>query len=239
MRLVEADVVRGVDAVFALHCFSDMEVGNVGVRAGPVCAAVDNAYVTIHGQGAHGAHPHLSIDPIHLAAQVITGLHAIVSRRVRPIDPAVITVGTIHGGTAANVIPEEMTFSITIRSFDPGVRQTLHRGIARALGGDYDLRIVEGYPTTVNDEDLTGLVGQVGEELLGADQVFTIEPTMGAEDFSCYLAQAPGCFFRLGTGFPGEEPRVGHIPRFDIDERALPIGAAMLAAVARRYLGAK
>ena len=242
MRLVEAGAMEGVDGVFALHCFSDLEVGRIGLRAGPVCAAVDTAHITIYGRGAHGAYPHRGLDPILLASQVIQALHTIVSRRVRPIDPAVITVGTIHGGTAANIIPEEVTFSATIRSFDPGVRQTLHAeieracGIARALGGDYRLRIVEGYPPTVNDEGMTELVRQVAEELLGADRVLTVEPTMGAEDFSCYLTKAPGCFFRLGSGFPGEEPRVAHSPRFDIDERALPIGAAMLAGVAERYL---
>ena len=250
MRLVEAGVMEGVSAVFALHCFSDAEVGTVGVRAGPVCAAVDTAHVTIRGQGAHGAYPHRGLDPILLASQVITALHTIVSRRIRPIDPAVITVGTIHGGTAANIIPEEVTLSVTIRSFDPQVRETLHReieracGIAQVLGGDYRLRIIAGYPPTVNDEAMTALVCRVAEELLGADQVLTVEPTMGAEDFSCYLtdkvgAQLPGCFFRLGSGFPGEPPRVGHSPRFDIDERALPIGAAMLAAVAERFLRCK
>lgn len=247
MRLVEAGVMEGVGAIFALHCFSDMEAGKIGVRSGPVCAAVDTAHVTILGQGAHGAYPHRGVDPILLASQVITALHTIVSRRVRPIDPAVITVGTIHGGTAPNIIPEKVTFSATIRSFDPDMRQMLCReieracGVARVLGGDYRLRIVEGYPPTVNDEDMTALVRRVAEELLGADRVLTVEPTMGAEDFSCYLARAPGCFFRLGSGFPGEEPRVGHNPHFDVDERALPIGAAMLATVAERYVrcGAK
>jgi len=234
--------MEGVGAIFALHCFSDVEVGTVGVRAGLACAAVDTAYVTIRGQGAHGAYPHRGLDPILLASQVIIALNTIVSRRVRPLDPAVITVGTICGGTADNIIPEEVALSATIRSFDPQVRQTLHReieracGIARALGGDYRLRILEGYPPIVNDEALTALVRRVAEELLGADRVLTVEPTMGAEDFSCYLVQAPGCFFRLGSGFPGEEPREGHNPRFDMDERALPIGAAMLAAVAERYL---
>lgn len=242
MRLVEAGAMEGVDGVFALHCFSDLEVGRIGLRVGPVCAAVDTAYITIRGRGAHGAYPHRGLDPILLASQVIQALHTIVSRRVRPIEPAVITVGTIHGGTAPNIIPEEVTFSATIRSFDPGVRRTLHAeieracGIARALGGDYGLRIVEGYPPTVNDEGMTELVRRAAEELLGTDRVVIVEPTMGAEDFSYYLAKAPGCFFRLGSGFPGEEPRVGHSPCFDIDERALPIGAAMLATVAERYL---
>ena len=242
MRLVEAGALEGVDAVFALHCLSDLEAGGIGVRSGPICAAVDTAHITVLGQGAHGAYPHRGLDPILMASQVITALHTIVSRRVRPIDPAVITVGSIHGGTAANIIPEEVTFSVTIRSFDLQVRGTLHReiervcGIAQVLGGDYRLRIIEGNSPTVNEEAMTALVHQVGEELLGADRVLAVEPTMGAEDFSCYLAQVPGSFFRLGSGFPDERPRVGHNPLFDIDERALPIGAAMLGALAARYL---
>jgi len=242
MRLVEAGSLEGVDAIFALHCFADLEAGRIGLRSGPVCAAVDTAHINIFGQGAHGAYPHRGVDPILLASQVINALHTIVSRRIRPIDPAVITVGTIHGGTAANIIPQEVTFSVTIRSFDPQVRQTLRLeieracGIAQVLGGDFGLRMVEGYPPTVNDEAMTALARQVGAELLGADRVVTVEPTMGAEDFSHYLTQVPGCFFRLGSGFPDEQPRVGHNPHFDIDERALPVGAAMLAAVAQRYL---
>jgi len=242
MWLIEAGIMEDVDAIFALHCFSDVEVGKIGVRTGPVCAAVDTAHITIRGQGAHGAYPHVGLDPVLLASQVIMALHTIVSRRVRPIDPAVITVGMIHGGTAANIIPEEVTFSATIRSFGPDVRRVLYReidracGIAKAMGGDYRLRIVEGYPPTVNDEAMTALVHQVAEELLGTEGVVAVDPTMGAEDFACYLAEAPGCFFRLGSGTPGEPPRVAHSPHFDIDERALPIGAAMLAAVAKRYL---
>lgn len=242
MRLVDEGAMEEVDAVFALHCFPDLEAGRIGVRSGPVCAAVDTAVATIVGQGAHGAYPHRGVDPILLASQVVTAMHSIVSRRIRPIDPAVITVGTIHGGTAANIIPEEVTISATIRSFDPQVRETLRReiertcGIAEVLGGAHRLRMIDGYPSTVNDEAMTGLVGQVASRLLGADRVVTVEPTMGAEDFSYYLLRAPGCFFRLGAGFPGETPRAGHNPRFDIDERALPVGAAVLASVARQYL---
>jgi IAA-amino acid hydrolase len=242
MRLVEEGALEEVGAIFALHSYSDLDSGWIGVRSGPICAAVDTAYVTVLGRGAHGAYPERGLDPILLASQVITALHTIVSRRLRPIDPAVITVGTIHGGTASNIIPEDVTFSITIRSFDPEVRRTLQReidracGITRALGGDYRLRILEGYPPTVNDGAMAALVAEVGGELLGPDRVVAVDPTMGAEDFSYYLRQVPGCFFRLGTRVPGEEPRVGHNPRFDLDERALPIGAAMLAAAAGRYL---
>jgi amidohydrolase len=242
MRFVEEGAVDGVEAIFALHSFADLEAGWIGVRSGPVCAAVDTAYVTVCGEGAHGAYPHRGIDPILISSHIITALHSIVARRIRPLDPAVITVGTIHGGTAANIIPEEVSFSITIRSFDAEVRRTLLReidrtcGMAQALGGDYRLRIVEGYPSTVNDEAATEIVREVATEMLGAGRVATVDPTMGAEDFSFYLSQVPGCFFRLGTGSPDTERRVGHNPRFDVDERALPIGAAMLAAIARRYL---
>jgi amidohydrolase len=242
MRMIEDGALEGVDAIFGLHCYSDIVSGGVGLRAGPICAAVDTANIAILGKGAHGAYPHRGLDPVLLASQVVIALHTIVSRRIRPTDPAVITVGAIHGGSAANIIPEKVSLRVTIRSFDTEVRRTLHGEIeracdvARALGGDYHLRIMDGDPATINDELMTALASTAATDLLGPENVVPVEPTMGAEDFACYLERVPGCFIRLGSGFPDRPPLISHSPRFDLDERSLPVGAAVLATVAKRFI---
>ncbi|MFB0536933.1 MAG: M20 family metallopeptidase, partial [Anaerolineae bacterium] len=175
-------------------------------------------------------------------AQVIMTIQTIVSRRIRPLDSGVITVGTIQGGTKTNIVADRVELAGTIRSFKPEIRQQLFDeleracGVARALGGDYELKITPGYAATANDEALTEFVRQVGIDLLGPDKVGEAKAEMGAEDFSLLTACAPGCFFRLGVGFPGQEPRPAHNPYFDVHEDALPVGAAVLAEVARRYL---
>ena len=177
-----------------------------------------------------------------LSAQVITAIQTIVARRLRPLDSGVVTVGTIHGGTKGNIIPEEVKLTGTIRSFRPEVRGLLCAeleracGVARALGGNFDLHIKDGYPPTVNDAAMAALVREVATELLGADQVHAPDPEMGAEDFSFFLERVPGCYFRLGTGRPGEPAHGLHNPHFDVDERALPVGVAVMAEIAQRYL---
>ena len=242
MRMVEAGVMEGVDAVVALHTHTDTLAGTIGLLPGPMMAAADSFRVAILGQACHGAYPHKGTDAIVLAAQVIVAIQTIVSRRIRPLDSGVITVGTIQGGTKTNIVADRVELAGTIRSFKPEIRQQLFDGleracgVARALGGDYELKITPGYPFTVNDEALTEFVRQVGIDLLGPDKVGEAKAEMGAEDFSFLAARAPGCFFRLGVGFPDQEPRRGHNPYFDVNEDALPVGAAVLAEVARRYL---
>lgn len=242
MRMIEDGVLEGVDAIFGLHVFPDTPVGTVGVIPGPAFAAADSFHLVVRGQGGHGAYPHRTVDPIVLSAQVITAIQTIVARRLRPFDSGVITVGSIHGGTKSNIIPEEVKLSGTIRSFRPEVRDLLHAeleracGIARVLGGDFALQIGEGYPPTVNDARMAAFVRKVAGELLGADKVHTPDPEMGAEDFSFFLEKVPGCYFRLGTGSPGGPTAGLHSPHFDIDETALPVGVAVLSEIARRYL---
>ncbi len=242
MRMVEAGVMEGVDAVVGLHAHADALAGVIELLPGPMMAAADTFHATILGQACHGAYPHKGTDAIVLAAQVIMAIQTIISRRIRPLDSGVITVGIIQGGAKTNILTERVELAGTIRSFKPEVRQQLFDelervcGLARALGGDYKLEITPGYPPTANDAALTEFVRQVGINLLGPEHVGEAEAEMGAEDFSFLAACAPGCYFRLGTGFPGQEPRRGHSPYFDINEDALPIGAAVLAEVARRYL---
>lgn len=159
MRMVEERAMEGVEAILALHVDSETESGIIKISPGPMAAAVDSFKATIVGRGCHGAYPHRGVDPIFIAGQVILAIQGIVSRRIDPVKQAVISIGTIHGGTAENIIPEEVELTGTIRSFDQGVREQLHAElekafqVARTLGGDFRLAIEEGYPVMVNEEE--------------------------------------------------------------------------------------
>jgi amidohydrolase len=227
--------------VLALHVDATRAVGDVSVLAGSASAGVDTFYATILGKGGHGAHPHKVIDPIYLAGHVILALHGIVSRRIHPTDPAVVSIGSIHGGQTDNVIPEQVKMSGTLRYLEPEVQKSIHfeveraLQVARTLGGDYELRIEIGYPPMINDPFVTELLSQVAAEFLGEDHVLRPRREMGAEDFGYLAAEAPGAMFTLGCRIEGDE-RKAHSPRFDIDERCLPIGVAILAEAALRSL---
>lgn len=240
-RMVQDGAMDGVDAVLALHVYPGSPVGEVDVNAGPASAGVDTFWATISGQGVHGAYPHKGIDPIHITAHVILALHAIISRRVSPLDAGVISLGSVHAGRAANVIPEKVEISGTIRYLEPGVQKVLHTeieralGVARALGGDYALKLEMGDPPMVNDPAVVEVIRQVATELVGEENLKVREQTMGAEDFGRFSSLAPGAMFGLGAKIEGSERR-GHSPTFDLDERCLPVGAAVLAETALRLL---
>ncbi|NPV08994.1 MAG: amidohydrolase [Anaerolineae bacterium] len=242
-RMIQDGAMEGVSAVFGLHVITELPTGTVGVRAGAVQAASDSLQLVVKGCGAHAAQPHRSRDPIYIASQLVSSLQSVVSRSVDPLAPAVVSLGTISGGTRANIIPESVVMTGTIRTLDERTREAVHSeirqiapGIAAALGGSCEVGIGRGYPVTVNDGALTDLVRQVAEKMLGAGAVRDIEPSMGAEDFSLLAQQCRGCFFRLGVTPEGQEPTWGHSPTFEVDEAALPIGAALLAGCALRYL---
>jgi amidohydrolase len=241
-RMIADGAMRGVDRVIALHVDGALEAGTIGIEGGKVAAAVDTFYAHITGQGGHGARPHKTVDPIWLTTQVLNALYAVPSRRIDPFEPNVLTVGVVRGGTASNVIPPSVYIEGTLRSMEDGVREQLldevkrSLEVARALGGDYKLKIERGYPPMFNDEGVANLIGAVGREMLGEAGVAPREPSMGAEDFSYMTQLAPGAMFRLGTRVPGGEPRYVHTPDFNIDEDALPVGSAMLAETALRLL---
>jgi len=239
--MVEAGVLNDVQAVVGLHIDSMLPAGEVHVRAGPFMAAADAFEAEVIGLGGHGAYPHTALDPIWLATQVINAIHGIVPRRMNPAQHGVISVCTIKAGTAENVIPESVRLGGTIRSFDPDVRAQLFAdlerafSITRAWGGDYRLRISYGYPPTVNNAKMTEFVRTMAIDVVGAERVKEAELHMGAEDFS-YMARAkPATFFNLGAK-KDNISRPHHNPIFDIDESILPIGAALLAEAARRFL---
>lgn len=241
-RMVQDGAMESVDSVIGLHVWPGAQVGEVSVGAGPVAAGVDTFWVTIKGRGVHGAYPQFGIDPIHLAAHAIVALNGIVSRRVDPLAAAVITVGSIHGGQASNVIPEKVELSGTIRYMEKDVQKVLHReieravGVARTLGGDYELKIEDGGPPMVNDEKVVEVIRGAAADLLGAEQVKPNDLGMGAEDFGVFSSMAPGAMFRLGCRFADGEERWGHSSTFDLDERCLPFGVAVLAETAVRLL---
>lgn len=242
-RMIEDGAMEGVEAVFGLHVDASVPLGLLRTRAGPFLAAVDPFSATVRGVAAHGSRPHQGIDPIAISAQVLNALYAIPSRRISPLAPCVVTVGTIHGGTANNVIPGAVEMTGTIRSLSAEVRQALLQevrrafALAEALGGTYDLRIEEGYPVVENDAGLVALLREAAGEVLGPAGVQEAEMELVSEDFA-FLAGAAsrgGAFAWLGGEIAGDR-RAHHHPRFDIDERVLPLGAAILAGVARRYL---
>jgi amidohydrolase len=240
-RMIEDGAAEGMDAVLALHVDASTPAGTITLEAGPSSAGVDTFYATLTGQGGHGASPHRTVDPIHIAGHVILALHGIVSRRVDPVLPAVVSLGSIHGGEADNVIPEEVRLSGTIRFMETVVQEKIHAeieralGIARAMGGDFTLKIEIGCPPMFNDPGVIELFRQVGSDLLGEDNILPPEPEMGAEDFGVFTSQVPGAMLYLGCRIEGDE-REAHSSRFDIDESCLPIGVAVLAESALRWL---
>jgi amidohydrolase len=241
-RMIADGALEGVDMVIALHVDGSLDTGRVSVGDGWVGAAVDTFRVHIIGQGGHGAFPHQALDPIWLTSQVLNALYALPSRRVAPLQPSVVSVGVIRGGSADNVIPDAVYLEGTLRSFAEDVREQLIQEVEHAMrithafGGDYQLQIERGYPATYNDPVVVGWLRQIGSELLGRDKVGTEQKTMGAEDFSFMAKTAKGAIFRLGVKPPGAEPRYLHTSTFDLDEEAMPIGAAILAETARRFV---
>lgn len=242
-RMIQDGALADVDVVLALHVHGGTPVGSIQLGEGPISAGVDSFHLRVNGQGAHGAYPHRGRDPIHIAAHVIQAVQGIVSRWIDPFDPAVVTIGSIRAGHADNVIPEEVVMSGTIRYLRPEVRDQIHAeleraaAVARTLGGDYSLTVHGGSSAVSNDPRLVSLVRDVAVDLLGADSVLPRQHGLGAEDFAAFAARVPGVMFRLGCRIEGDE-RKAHTPTFDIDERCLPIGVALLTEVALRELRA-
>jgi amidohydrolase len=241
-RMAAEGAMDGVDFVIAQHVDPQNPVGTIGINAGPSSGGVDNWYAVISGKGGHGAHPDKTIDPYYLMAHVIIALNGIVSRRISPFEPAVISIGSINGGFTENVIPESVKLTGTLRFTDEKVHQQIHAemerafGITKTLGGDYELRFEFGGPPMINDKLVSEIIEKTGKELLGAENVHEIVKTLGAEDFGEFMKHAPGAMFTLGTQKQGHENYLLHHPKFDLDERALPIGTALLVESAKRFL---
>jgi amidohydrolase len=241
LRLVEAGVLQGMDAVIGLHVDPAAPAGMVGIRSGHVMAAVDPWQATIIGAGCHSSAPEQGLSPIYLLSQVITAIQAIPAVRTSPLQPAIVSIEAVHGGGTTGVIPEKVTLRGNVRSYDEETRRRLWDeleravGLARALGGDYELDVRSYYPACDNDPDITALLRHVAEAMVGADQIYLPALEMAGEDFAYLSREVPGVLFRLGVA-PGDIDRPLHSPLFDLDEAALPLGAALLAEIAWQLL---
>lgn len=228
------------DAIFGLHNHPGAPAGSWLMRSGPLMAAADTVKITITGKGGHASRPHLTVDPVVVACNLVVALQSIVSRNVDPTQTAVITVGSIHAGEASNVIPNTATLLLSVRSFEPGIREILEARIrklaastADGYGASCDVDYLHGYPVVVNSEKETEFARGVAEELVGTDNVSTCHLIPGSEDFAYFLEHKPGSFLRLGNGIDSE---ILHSSKFDFADENLTVGAALWSRLTESFL---
>jgi amidohydrolase len=246
LRMIEDGLLQDppVDAAFMLHVAHALPAGRVATAPGPVLAGANSFTITVEGRGGHAARPHIAIDPVVVAAHVVTALQTLVSREAPPDRAAVVTLGSLQAGTASNVIPDRAVLKGTIRAYDPDLMKELERrleeiagGVAAAMRASARVEFHMHYPPTVNDAAMAELLAGAGRTALGPEAVGVTEPVMAAEDFSFVLERVPGAMLSLGVRAPEwQEPRPVHTPRFDVDESALPVGVACMASVAMEFL---
>lgn len=235
LGMIEAGCLEGIEAIFGLHQ-AESDAGKIHLTPGPILASADTFTLTVTGKGGHASQPEDGVDTIQVAANLVTALHQIVSRRVAPRASAVLTVGTLRGGTKDNILADEATLTGTIRALHPAIRTALQadmeavaRGVAQSWGAGYQLAFAPGYPVLVNDEAMTVVAQRAAAFALGPDAVLVSgwPPGMPGDDFARYLERVPGCLAGLGVGTPGspERPTV-HRPTYLLDEAALPYGVA-------------
>lgn len=232
------------DVAFGLHLWSQYPVGQAVIRSGPQWASADRFDIEIVGRGTHGALPHTGVDAVVVAAYAVVQLQSVISRSLDPLQPAVLTIGTLHTGGAFNVVAERVQMSGTLRTFDEAVRtgviDRMHavlQGVTAAHGASYTLRFSEYVPPLANHPEPTERLRRVAAAILGEEAISEGTLITAAEDMAEFLKRVPGCYFVLGARPAGaERGEPHHSPRFNIDEAALPLGAAILAAAAASYL---
>jgi amidohydrolase len=239
-----------MEAVFGAHNWPGMQVGEFALKSGPCYASSNEFKITLLGKGAHGAMPHLGLDPVPAAGQMVQAFQTIITRNKRPLDTGVISVTMIHTGEATNVIPESCVLEGTVRTFTTEVLDLIERRmktIAEATAAAFEcaceFEFVRNYPPTINHEAETAFARQVLGEIVGADRVLEFEPTMGAEDFSYYLLEKPGCYFMIGNGDGthrqgghGLGPCMLHNPSYDFNDDLIPLGATAWVRLAETWL---
>jgi amidohydrolase len=248
LPMVEKGVLKNpqVDGIFGLHCDSTIQVGEVGVKDGPMMAQVDDFDLIIKGKGGHGARPQEGIDAIVVGSAVIQALQTISSRRISPLKPVVISVGVFEGGTARNIICDKVVLEGTARTLEknvtkkiPGLLREIISGVCKSFGADFELEYYAGYPVLVNDQKMTDMVRNSIKKLFWKEAIYEIkDPAMSGEDFAYFLQRVPGSFFNLGT----RNQKIGavypwHHPKWKVDEKSIEIGSALLAQVAFDFLG--
>ncbi|MBW1717767.1 MAG: amidohydrolase, partial [Deltaproteobacteria bacterium] len=235
--MIEEGALEGVDAIFGLHLWQNLATGIVGVVKGPMMAQPDAFSITIKGKGGHGSMPQQTVDPILVASQLVVNVQSIVSRSIDPLKPVVVSFGTIKGGTIYNIIPEKVTLTGTVRSFDADVQKLTEQRLRKitqktceTYGATAELKYDIGYASLVNDAGMVDFVEKITAKTLGKERIRHIEPVMGGEDFAYYLKKVPGAFLFFGMGDGTQYPH--HHPGFDIDEKALPEATYLMTALA-------
>ncbi|MBS4040110.1 MAG: amidohydrolase [Flavobacteriales bacterium] len=236
-----------VDAIIGLHVggiFKEVQNGQVGIGRGAIMACLDSFRMTVWGKGGHGAMPNATVDPIMISSYIIQALQTLISRELKPTSPGVITIGTIQGGTAYNIIPEKVELLGTARFIQEEDRTNISKRIgelasqiAVGMRGRCEFEYTYGYPPLVCDEQFTDFFKGIAEEVVGSQNVVTIDnPTMGGEDMAYFLKEAQGTFFFLGSVKQGDATYPHHHPKFDLDESVFWRGSALLAETAFRWL---
>jgi amidohydrolase len=246
LAMMRAGAIEGVKWIFGIHVDPGIEVGKVGIRYGPVLASADSFELEILARGGHAGYPHLSVDTIQIAAHVIQALHQIVSRRIDPVKSSVISISTIHGGDADNVLPDKVRMTGTFRTLDNEVRQQIPElieetvaGITKTFGASYHFRVKPGTPVLINHEEPMRTLERAASEILGAEKVVHLGAArMGAEDFAQYVQVIPGAMVRLGVAGGPESRHSLHSSRFDVDERAISVGVQVIAGTLVKALAA-
>lgn len=239
VRMIDEGALDGVRSVIALHTRA-LPAGSIGVTSGPAMAANDTIKIIVLGRAAHGAHPEEGIDAIAIAALIVNALQQIVSRRISPVSPAVVSITTINGGIKENVIADRVELSGTIRSTGGAARDFLISelevalNVGRALGAVCELQVKPGYAATCNDPAVTQCIREAAGETLGPERVVELPFDTWSEDFGYMTSRVPGAMFWLGVTSDRVPNPIWHSPTFDLDEDALPAGAMVLAAAARR-----
>jgi amidohydrolase len=232
------------DVFLAAHVWNEKRIGTVDVSPGAILAAAEKWTCTVRGEGGHGAMPHQTVDPVVATAQIVTALQTVVSRNVSPLETAVVTVGTVHGGDAFNIIPARVYLSGTIRTYSPQARETVLRrvrevieGVAAACGATAELELTPLTPAVINDAGVAEVVRAAAGAVVGPENVSSGERTMGSEDAAAFMREVPGCYFFLGSANAERGLNAPHHnPRFDIDENVLPLGVAVLMHALAHYL---
>jgi len=225
----------------------DIEVGQIGYNIGPTMASVDRFVITVRGKKAHGAYPHDGIDAVVVAAECVSALQSIRSRRINTQEPIVLTIASIHGGNRYNIVADEVKMEGTLRTFNEDIRRRVHEmtaetlaGITAAYGAKYEIEWFENAAVTYNDPALAEATVPPLRRLVGAKNVNSPNPQMGGEDFSYYQQVIPGFFYFLGVGNKSKGITAGiHTPEFDVDEESLAIGVRVMANVLLDYLDGK
>ncbi len=245
LQMIEGGALEGIGAIFGLHAYPYLPTGQIGYKYGVMMASADIFTIEIFGKSAHGARPHEGVDAILVASMAINSINHIVSRRIDPLHPAVITMGTIEGGKAGNIICDHVVTKGTVRTINEAIRKDIPRmmegaikGICDSMGATYNFDYLFGQPELINDDAMVDLLRNEAEKIIGAENcIDLIDPVMGGEDFSEYLQITPGAFFRLGTCSPDKNTCVPqHNSRFNVDDDALLYGMKILSATALAYL---